>query len=56
MPSNKRMNCEIGTATALQKSHWKAPGTRVGMLENWRQSATSGKARRRNANALRNGR
>jgi len=34
----------------------KATGTRVGMLQDWRQASTSGKAPRRKANALRDGR
>jgi hypothetical protein len=48
MPSSK--------LNALRKSRRKAQGTRVGILENWRQGATSGKAPRRNTNALRDGR
>lgn len=58
MPSNKNMNYEdqILFATALPKLHRKASGTRVGMLQDWRQGSTSGKAPRRKANALRDGR
>jgi hypothetical protein len=52
MPSIKSTNCEM----AFPKPRRKAPGTRVGMLQDWRQGSTSGKAPRRKANALRDGR
>jgi hypothetical protein len=65
MPSNENTNSEMEhktteerhpIATALRKLHRKAPGTRVGMLQDWRQGSTSGKASRRETNALRDGR
>lgn len=34
----------------------KAHGTRVGMLQDWREGSTRGKLPRRKANALRDGR
>jgi len=52
MPSNKSTNGEM----AFPKLRPKAPGTRIGTLQDWRQGSTSGKAPRRNANALRDGR
>ena len=58
MPSNKRVNTTEGLrplATAQRKTQ-KAPGTRVGVMEDWRQAGASGKAPQRNANALRDGR
>lgn len=65
MPRNKSTNCEMGpdsTAgrapfpTAFQELRRKAPGTRIGILQDWRHGSTSGKAPRRKANALRDGR
>jgi len=38
------------------KSQPKAARTRLGMLQDWRQGSTSGKAPRRKPNALRDGR
>ena len=65
MPSNKTTNCEMGPditegrsplATTFQNLTRKATGIRVGILQDWRQGSTSGKAPRRKANALRDGR
>lgn len=64
MPSNKQQSFEpkphtegrSPLATVFGKAHQKAHGTRVGMLQDWREGSTSGTAPRRKTNALRDGR
>lgn len=43
-------------ANTLRKRAYKAPGTRAGIMEDWRHAATNGKAPSRRGNALRDGR
>lgn len=48
-------NSQTSLTMALQKPAAKAAGTRVGILQDWREGLTSGKAPRRR-NTLRDGR
>ena len=43
-------------ANTSQKLRRKAPGTRIGILQDWRHGSTSEKAPRREANRFRDGR
>jgi hypothetical protein len=65
MPMNKSTKFEMQPdstagrtplANASQKLRRKAPGTRIGILQDWRHGSTSEKASRREANRLRDGR
>ena len=65
MPINENMKQTIGQdvtetqkplATASRKPMRKAPGTRLGIFQDWREGSTSGKAPSRLGNTLRDGR
>jgi hypothetical protein len=52
-PSTAKRNI----TTTFRKSDWKAPGTRLGMLNDWREGSTeSGKVSSRYGHAIRDGR
>lgn len=56
MPSNMKQQRKNSLATAFRKSGRKAPGTRVGTVEDWRGDNPSAKSSGGSGKTLRDGR
>ena len=56
MPTSKNTNAKPNQANTFRKPIRKAPGTRVGTLQDWRGAGNSGKTSDRHGQSIRDGR